>query len=382
MTASRSFQEIFGKPPTVAGSARGRVNLIGDHTDYNQGFVLPTVIPQQTTVEAAIGSGLCEVYSATLDRIVRFDSGLLTDFARYVGGCVRVLEHRGASIPALQLRIASDVPVGAGLSSSAALEVATIRAIDALLGLELAPDEIAALAHQAEVEHAGVACGVMDQIACSIGEPGFMLFLDTMAMERRLAPLPKGAEVLVVNSGIPRALAGTQYNQRRAECEAAAAMLGVPSLRRVGNPSTIERLPSPLKERARHVVTENARVLAAINADAAAFGALMTASHASLRDDYAVSVPAIDELVAALQRRPGVFGARLTGAGFGGCCVALVAAGDAIAIGRDIAAQRFAEFAPTVVVPAIGKAVSAQPAAEPTPPSVSGELPAGGAAGT
>jgi galactokinase len=355
VTASRSFQENFGKYPTVAARAPGRVNLIGDHTDYNEGFVLPTVIPQQTTVEVAIGSGPSEVYSAALDRALRFDSGPLTDFARYVGGCVRVLKNRGASIPALQLRIASDVPVGAGLSSSAALEVATIRAIGALLGLDLAPDEIAALAHKAEVEHAGVACGVMDQIACSFGEPGLMLFLDTMTMERRLVPLPKDTELLVVNSGIPRALAGTQYNRRRAECEAAAAMLGVPSLRRVSDPSVVEGLPSPLKERARHVVSENARVLAAIDADAADFGALMKASHASLRHDYAVSLPVIDELVAALQSRPGVFGARLTGAGFGGCCVALVAAGEAAAIGSDIAAQSFPEFTPTVVVPAIGE---------------------------
>jgi galactokinase len=359
VTTSRSFQEIFGKHPTVAASARGRVNLIGDHTDYNQGFVLPTVIPQQTTVELAVGSGLSQVYSATLDRMVAFDSGTLTDFARYVGGCVRVLKGRGASIPALQLRIASDVPVGAGLSSSAALEVATIRAIDALLGLDLAPDAIAALAHKAEVEHAGVGCGIMDQIACSTGEPGLMLFLDTMTMERRLAPLPKGAELLVVNSGISRALAGTQYNQRRAECEAAAAMLGVASLRLVGDPSAVEWLTSPHRERARHVVSENARVLAAIDADATEFGALMTASHASLRDDYAVSVPAVDELVAALQNRSDVFGARLTGAGFGGCCVALVAAGHAAAIGSDIAAENFAEFSPTIVVPAIGETVSA-----------------------
>jgi galactokinase len=253
---SRSFHEIFGKHPTVAARAPGRVNLIGDHTDYNQGFVLPTVIPQQTIVEAAVGGGVSEVYSATLDRTVRFHSGILTDFARYVGGCVRILEDQGASIPALQLRIASEVPVGARLSSSAALEIATIRAIDALLGLELEPEEIAALAHEAEVEYAGVACGVMDQIACSLGQPGLMLFLDTITMERRLVPLPKGAELLVVNSGIPRALAGTQYNQRRAECEAAAAMLGVPSLRLVGDPFTVERLPSPLKERARHVVRE------------------------------------------------------------------------------------------------------------------------------
>src|SRR5436190_2659057 len=276
VTTRRSFQEIFGKHPTVAASARGRVNLIGDHTDYNQGFVLPTVIPQQTTVDLAVGSGLSQGYSATLAGMVASDIGTLTDFALYVGGCVRVLKDRGAAIPALELRIASDIPVGAGLSSSAALEVATIRAIDALLGLDLAPDAIAALARKAEVEHAGVASGIMDQIACSTGEPGLMLFLDTITMERRLAPLPKGAELLVVNSGIPRALAGTQYNQRRAECEATAAVLGLPSLRQVGDPSAVERLPSPLKERARRVVSENARVLAAINADAAEFGALMT----------------------------------------------------------------------------------------------------------
>jgi galactokinase len=157
-------------------------------------------------------------------------------------------------------------------STSAALEVATIRAIDALLGLDLAPDEIAALAHKAEVEHAGVACGVMDQIACSIGELGLMLFLDTMTMERRLMPLPKDTKLLVVNSGIPRALAGTQYNQRRAECEAAAAMLRVPSLRLVSDLPAVERLPSPLNERARHVVTETARALDAIKAEATEFG--------------------------------------------------------------------------------------------------------------
>ncbi len=353
MTTGRSFHENFGKDPTVVGRAPGRVNLIGDHTDYNQGFVLPTVIPQQTVVEAAIGSGRHEVYSATLGRTVRFDSGTLADFARYVGGCVRVLEERGASIPPLRLRIASDVPVGAGLSSSAALEVATIRAIDALLGLDLEAEQVATLAHKAELDYAGVACGIMDQMACSIGEPDLMLFLDTMTTERHLAPLPEGAELLVINSGIPRALAGTEYNQRRAECDAAAAMLAVPSLRRVENPAAVDRLPSPLKERARHVISENARVLAALDADAVTFGALMTASHASLRDDYAVSVPPIDDLVTALQKQPGVFGARLTGAGFGGCCVALVVAGEASTIGRQIVSRMFSNFTPTVVVPDI-----------------------------
>jgi galactokinase len=179
----------------------------------------------------------------------------------------------------------------------------------------------------------------MDQIACSIGQPDVMLFLDTMTMERRLVPLPEAAEILVIDSGIPRELAGTQYNERRAECAAAAAMLGVTSLRLINDPAAVERLPSPFRERARHVISENLRVLAALDADAVEFGALMTASHASLRDDYAVSVPALDELVAALQMKKGLFGARLTGAGFGGCCVALVADGNASAIGARITAQ-------------------------------------------
>lgn len=348
MNVGSSFAEVFGRKSTVAARAPGRVNLIGDHTDYNQGFVLPTIIPRHTLVEAAIGSGQHEVYSATLGRMVRFDGGELVDFARYVGGCVRVIEQRGAKVPPLQLCISSDVPVGSGLSSSAALEVATTRMLNTLLGLDLGPEEIAVLAHRAEVDYAGVACGIMDQMACSLGQADLMLFLDTMTMRHRLVPLPNDTEILVIDSGIPRALAATQYNQRRAECEAAAAMLGVASLRMIDDAAALERLPSPLKERARHVVTENARVLSALDANAVDFGALMIASHASLRDDYAVSLPELDGLVAALQNEKGVFGARLTGAGFGGCCVALVAAGEASAIGRRVVDRASSS---TVVVP-------------------------------
>jgi galactokinase len=241
------------------------------------------------------------------------------------------------------------VPVGAGLSSSAALEVATLRALDGLLGLGLDPEEVAHLAHQAEVEFAGVSCGIMDQMACSLGRMDRMLFLDTMTLERSLLPLPAGSELLVMHSGVPRSLADSDYNRRRAECEAAAAMLGVRSLRMVDDLVAVDRLPSPLRERARHVVTENRRVQAAINADAAAFGGLMTQSHVSLRDDYAVSIPAMDALVAALQQEPGVFGARLTGAGFGGCCVALVRQGTAAATGYRVASC-FGEL-PSVIVP-------------------------------
>jgi galactokinase len=212
VNGARTFEELFGKHPAAVANAPGRVNLIGDHTDYNQGYVLPTVIPQRTLVEAAIAGDRHQVYSAILGRLISFDGGALTDFARYIGGCIRVIEARGVNVSPLQLRIDSDVPVGAGLSSSAALEVATIRVLGALLGLDLPAVEIALLAHKAEVEYAGVACGIMDQMACSLGRAGEMLFLDTMTLERRLVALPAGGELLIVNSGIPRALAGTEYN--------------------------------------------------------------------------------------------------------------------------------------------------------------------------
>src|SRR4051812_3169257 len=254
MSNGRSFREVFGIDSVVSGRAPGRVNLLGDHTDYNDGFVLPTIIPQQTVVEAAPGNGIHEVYSATLDRM-----------------------------------------------------------------------------------------------ACSLGRTDRMLFLDTMTLERSLLPLPAASELLVMHSGVPRSLAGSNYNRRRAECEAAAAMLGVRSLRMIDDLGAVDRLPSPLRERARHVVTENRRVQAAINADAAAFGALMTQSHVSLRDDYAVSIPAMDALLATLQHEPGVFGARLTGAGFGGCCVALMRQGTAAATGYRVASC-FGEL-PSVIVP-------------------------------
>ena len=257
----------------------------------------------------------------------------MVDFARYVGGSVRVLEQSGTTVPPLRLRIISDVPVGAGLSSSAALEVATLRALDALLGLNLDKATVAFLAHRAEVEFAGVACGIMDQMACSLGEPHRMLFLDTETLDRDLLQLPPRTELLVMHCGVSRTLADSAYNQRRAECVEAARRLGAASLREIDNAESSESLLSPLRERARHVISENARVLASLHAGAAEFGALMNQSHQSLRDDYEVSIPEVDRLVAALQRHPDVFGARLTGAGFGGCCVALVQQGTAAAVG-------------------------------------------------
>jgi galactokinase len=354
---SRSFRDVFGGDPEAAAEAPGRVNLLGDHTDYNDGFVLPTALPLTTRVHVGRGARAHEAYSATLDAVVRFDTGPvgeLPDFACYVGGCLRVLVETGIEVPPSRLHITSEVPVGAGLSSSAALEVAVLRALSAWLGLGLDPVEISRLAQRAEIEHAGVHCGIMDQMASSLATPDTMLFLDTRSLEGSLVPLPRGAEILVIDSGVPRRLAASAYNDRRRECAEGARWLGVASLRDVDDIAAADSLPAPLRQRVRHVVSENARVLAAKDAEAAVFGALMNASHASLRDDYAVSVAEVDALVADLQEDPDVFGARMTGAGFGGACVALAVAGRADAVAERLIGPRAGRHrAARQIVPAV-----------------------------
>lgn len=326
------FEERFGAAPDAVASAPGRVNLLGEHTDYNDGYVLPTSIPQKTTVAMRVSmDAVSRVYSANLDELAQFAPGVAPEqqFARYVYGCVEQARLHIENVPALDIYVTSDVPIGVGLSSSAALEVATLRALRALLDLPIDDVVLAQLAQRAEIEYAGVNCGILDQMASSLLDPASMLFLDTRTLERKLLPLPPGAEVLVVDSGVSRSLAGSRYNERRAECEAAARQLGVTSLRDALDASAIERLPEPYRRRARHVTTENDRVMRALHADASAFGKLMNASHASLRDDYEVSIPALDTLARLLQADADVFGAKLTGAGFGGACVALCRTGSA-----------------------------------------------------
>ncbi len=337
MNAAADFRRVFGIEPAVVAQAPGRVNLLGDHTDYNDGFVLPTAIPHTTCVAIAPGAGADEAYSAELDRMKRFDrTGPLIDFARYVGGCIRVLAAEAYRIPPLRIWIGSEVPIGVGLSSSAALEVAMLRALDALLGLKLDPVRIALLGQRVEREHAGVNCGIMDQMAASLGASGCMLFIDTMTLAYRRVPIPARAEILVVDSGVARALSGSAYNERRQECADAARALKVRSLREITDIAALSGLPDRLHRRARHVVSENARVRAALAADAHGFGELMKASHASLRDDYEVSVAPVDRLVEEMIATEGVFGARMTGAGFGGACVALVERGAAARIGARL----------------------------------------------
>ena len=331
MTSAETF---FGGAPEACAQAPGRVNLLGEHTDYNDGFMLPVATPQGTTVALARSQDdQHHLYSGTLDGNVTFAAkggSAPQGFGSYIEGCIRLVEATGVTVPPLRVFVTTNLPVGAGLSSSAALEVATLRALRQLLGFELDDVKLAQIAQRAEIDYAHVNCGIMDQMASSLCDEKHMLFIDARTLEHRLVEMPAGTELIVIDSGVPRTLAASKYNERRAECEEASRKLGVKALRDVTDPQRVEQLPEPLRRRARHVVLEDLRVLeAAKGVSAERFGELMNASHDSLRDDYEVSIPELDKLVAALQAAPGVLGARLTGAGFGGACVALCRAGQA-----------------------------------------------------
>jgi galactokinase len=335
---------FFGGPPAAHESAPGRVNLLGEHTDYNDGYMLPVATPQRTEVALSPSSDdYFYFYSATLDASVSFARGGRAPhgFASYIEGCIRMVERRGGEVPPLRVYVSTDLPVGSGLSSSAALEVATLRALRTLLGLEFDDVELACMAQRAEIEYAKVKCGIMDQMAASLADQKHMLFIDARTLEYRLLQLPARSELIVLDSGVPRTLAASKYNQRRAECDEAARQLGVAALRDVAEPGSVEGLAAPYRQRARHVVRENLRVLEACRGvGAMRFGQLMNDSHASLRDDYAVSIPELEELCGGLRAHPDVFGARLTGAGFGGACVALCREGKA----REAAAAALALY--------------------------------------
>jgi galactokinase len=297
------FQEVYGVLPQASAQAPGRVNLLGEHTDYQEGYVLPTPIPYFTQVEAAPLEGAVEAFSENLGelRARPLSSPPQGDFLDYLLGVVRALREAGHEVAGARFYVRSDLPMGAGLSSSAALEVAALRALRTLYRLPLSDLEVARLAQKAEVEYVGVRCGIMDQMAASLGQPGQALFLDTRTLAYENLPLPPGVRVAVLDLGLGRRLAEAGYNRRRQEAEEAAKRLGVRSLRDVADLCLVESLPSPLDRRARHVVSENLRVLRGVEAlrrqDARAFGELMTQSHRSLAQDYEVSLPELDALV-------------------------------------------------------------------------------------
>ncbi|GGM93600.1 galactokinase [Thermus composti] len=326
------YQEVFGTLPEASAKAPGRVNLLGEHTDYQEGYVLPTPLPYLTQVEAGRAEGKVEAYSETLKelRARPLESPPQGDFLDYLLGVVRALQEAGHKVPGARFYIKSQVPMGAGLSSSAALEVAALKALRALYRLPLSDLEVALLAQKAEVEYVGVRCGIMDQMAASLGEVGKALFLDTRTLAHENLPLPPGSRVVVLDLGLKRRLAEAGYNERRQEAEEAARRLGVRTLRDVADLCLVESLPPPLDRRARHIVGENLRVLKGVEAlrrgDARAFGELMVQSHRSLARDYEVSLPELDLLVEEALKA-GAYGAKLTGAGFGGAVVALVPEG-------------------------------------------------------
>lgn len=333
----RSHEHRWGAPTLVA-RAPGRVNLIGEHTDYNDGFALPMALPFDTAVAldtdgppARVEVDAAEYGFAVLDPPA--DPRTAPLWARHIAGVVALARERGVEVGGRRLTIATDVPVGAGLSSSAALEVAVLTALLAADGIDWTPLDVALAGQRVEHEVVGVPSGIMDQLISAGAVAGHAGLLDCRTTTLTPVPLPAHVVVAVMDTGTRRTLADGAYADRRAACERAAAAIGVTALR----DATVDQLALVTDERdrarARHVVTENERVLAAVAAiaagEAATFGALMTASHASLRDDFEVSAPALDAIVAAAHDAPGCLGARMTGGGFAGCAVALVQRADA-----------------------------------------------------
>jgi galactokinase len=368
-----AFRERAGRDPDGVWAAPGRVNLIGEHTDYNDGFVLPAAIDRLVRVAAGRRrDGRLRLWSLQADppadlAVAEVGPGRVEGWAAYPAGVAWALERAGVEVAGADLVVDGDVPAGSGLSSSAALECATAAALADLHGAELDRPALAALARRAENEVVGVPSGVMDQMVSMLGRAGHALFLDTRSLETEQVPLPleeAGLRLVVLDTGAGHRLVDGAYADRRAACEAAAATLGVPALR----DATLEQveaagaaLGDPGLRRARHVVTENARVLAAVEllraGDLDRLGPLLAASHASLRDDYEVSSDELDTAVEAAVAA-GAVGARMTGAGFGGSAIALVPAGlvgsVADRVADAFAAAGFAAPVVAAVVPSDG----------------------------
>jgi galactokinase len=356
---------VSGPAAAATWTAPGRLNLIGEHTDYNDGFVLPLALPYATTAAVrARTDGKLRLASAqrgTEDvtlRVAELAPGAVEGWAAYAAGVVWALREAGHDVGGgFDVEVDGDVPEGAGLSSSAALECAVAAAVDDVAGLGLDRSELALLAQRAENGFVGVPSGVMDQMASMLCTEAHALFLDCRSLQAQQVPLDvaaAGLTVLVVDTRTPHQLTDGEYGARRAACEAAARRLGVPALRDVPAAeldAALARLDGDeQRRRVRHVVTENDRVLRTVEAlragRTAGIGPLLSASHASLRDDYEVTVPQLD-VAAAAAERAGALGARMTGGGFGGCVLALVAVDRAEEVRAAVlAAYRDAGFGP------------------------------------
>ncbi|MCS7266277.1 MAG: galactokinase [Armatimonadetes bacterium] len=337
------FRQVFGTEPEVVTSAPGRVNLIGEHTDYNEGFVLPIAIDIFLCVAAkrrsdravhVIAADLDDWDEFSLDQILRDEE---RNWRNYHRGVAWAIQQNGIELKGMDAVVASDIPIGAGLSSSAAIEVGFALTFLHLVNADVPRPTLAQWCQLAEHKFAGVQCGIMDQMIALLGKANHALLLDCRDLSHQLVPLPKGIAFVVADTGVPRTLAASEYNIRRQQCEEAVQWLSklldrpIKSLRDVNLEElgqVFNDMPDPIRRRARHVITENNRVWAFQQSmregSIRRAGSLLLASHASLRDDYEVSSRELDAMVKALMSIDGVFGARLTGAGFGGACLAMV----------------------------------------------------------
>jgi galactokinase len=344
----KSFETAYARPPAILVRAPGRVNLLGEHVDYNDGFVLPAAIDREVHIAAAPTSdGVVSIHALDLKQSAAFrmdevakkvdvNGKLLPGWAMYPAGVVWALAEAGLATGGLQAVFTSNVPMGSGLSSSAAVEVGFATTWQALNNWMMEPLKLALICQRAENAYVGVSCGIMDQFASACGVEGHALFFDTRSLEWEPAPIPEGIAIVIADSGVRRSLTHSGYNERRAACEEAVRELqkfrpSIRSLRDVSTPEFAAYAPylSEIpRKRAEHVVKEIGRVQSALSAlqrsDKQALGALLYAGHNSLRNLYQVSTPELDTLVELTRGLPGCIGARLTGAGFGGCTVNLV----------------------------------------------------------
>ena len=348
--AAEALCRIYGQEPSLVVASPGRVNLIGEHTDYNDGFVFPAAIDRHVVmaVRPRDDAQVC-IEALDLDDRACFDLGDIqpskahswNNYQRSVGW---VLQDAGYTLNGFDAVITSDVPVAAGLSSSAAVEIAAAFIFQTLGDFELDGVKRALLCQKAENEFVGMRCGIMDQYIISLGKRDHALLIDCRSLDYQLVPLPSGYSVIICNTKKRRGLVDSEYNTRRQECETGASLLGVKALRDV-TPGQLEaakdRLPETTYRRCRHIVTENERVMQAVAAleegDVARLGKLMNASHVSLRDDYEVSCRELDIMAEISWQQDGVVGARMTGAGFGGCTVALVEVAKAESFRENVA---------------------------------------------
>jgi galactokinase len=332
----QEFEKRFGEAPPIIVRAPGRVNLIGEHTDYNDGFVLPMAIDRATWIALRPRNDLTvNLYSINLDEASTFDLLNLSrereGYQDYIEGVAWSLQQRGYPIGGFDGVLVGDVPIGAGLSSSAALELAAARAFSEIAPFDWNAVEMAKLAQIAENQWVGMNSGIMDQLISSVGRRNYAVMIDCRSLETYPAVIPQNTAVVVLDTGTRRELVGGAYNERRQQCESAAQFFGVPALRDVTFEQFQQRadqLDPLVRKRAHHVITENDRTQQAYqsmeNNNPQRLGQLMNASHDSLRDDFEVSSDALNIMVDIARKQPGCYGARMTGAGFGGCAVALI----------------------------------------------------------